>query len=77
MSKGFKVICKISFCVSSTLFTVSQASDNAKEAEDNARKAKSAVKTVLSTITALLNQLGKNSATSSETHLAPATVCMN
>uniref|UniRef100_A0A3Q3G422 Laminin alpha domain-containing protein n=2 Tax=Labrus bergylta TaxID=56723 RepID=A0A3Q3G422_9LABR len=34
------------------------ASDNAKEAEDNARKAKSAVKTVLSTITALLDQLG-------------------
>lgn len=42
------------------LFTVPQASDNAKEAEDNARKAKSAVKTVLSTITALLDQLGKN-----------------
>uniref|UniRef100_A0A8C4DYK9 Laminin subunit gamma-1 n=1 Tax=Dicentrarchus labrax TaxID=13489 RepID=A0A8C4DYK9_DICLA len=34
------------------------ASDNAKEAEDNARKAKGAVKTVLSTITALLEQLG-------------------
>uniref|UniRef100_A0A8D3CQ27 Laminin, gamma 1 n=1 Tax=Scophthalmus maximus TaxID=52904 RepID=A0A8D3CQ27_SCOMX len=34
------------------------ASTNAKEAEDNARKAKSAVKTVLSTITALLDQLG-------------------
>ncbi|TMS01279.1 Laminin subunit gamma-1 [Larimichthys crocea] len=34
------------------------ASDNAKEAEGNARKAKSAVKTVLSTITALLDQLG-------------------
>lgn len=43
------------------MFTVPQASDNAKEAEDNARKAKSAVKTVLSTITALLDQLGKNS----------------
>lgn len=42
-----------------TLLTVLQASDNAKEAEDNARKAKSAVKTVLSTITALLDQLGK------------------
>ncbi|CAB1416631.1 unnamed protein product [Pleuronectes platessa] len=34
------------------------ASNNAKEAEDNARKAKGAVKTVLSTIIALLNQLG-------------------
>lgn len=34
-------------------------------AEDNARKAKSAVKTVLSTITALLDQLGKNTEHSS------------
>lgn len=42
------------------IFVVLQASDNAKEAEDNARKAKSAVKTVLNTITALLDQLGKN-----------------
>lgn len=42
------------------IFVVLQASDNAKEAEDNARKAKSAVKMVLNTITALLDQLGKN-----------------
>lgn len=42
------------------IFVVLQASDNAKEAEDNARKAKGAVKTVLNTITALLDQLGKN-----------------
>ncbi|XP_056149920.1 laminin subunit gamma-1 [Lampris incognitus] len=40
------------------MMMAAMASDNAKEAEDNARKAKSAVKTVLSTITALLEQLG-------------------
>lgn len=44
------------------VFPVLQASDNAKEAEDNARKAKNTVKMVLGTITALLEQLGKNSA---------------
>lgn len=58
-------MCEISLCVASTLFPVPQASDNAKEAEDNARKAKSAVKTVLSTIAALLDQLGKNTKHSS------------
>lgn len=58
-------MCEISLCFASTLFPVPQASDNAKEAEDNARKAKSAVKTVLSTITALLDQLGKNTKHSS------------
>lgn len=45
------------------MFPVPQASDSAKEAEDNARKAKNAVKLVLNNITALLEQLGKNRAT--------------
>ncbi|KAM9789486.1 LOW QUALITY PROTEIN: laminin subunit gamma-1 [Neosynchiropus ocellatus] len=40
------------------MMMATMASENAKEAEDNARKAKGAVKTVLSTITALLEQLG-------------------
>lgn len=44
------------------ILVVLQASDNAKEAEDNARKAKSGVKMVLNTISALLDQLGKNAA---------------
>lgn len=64
-NKGIRVIRKISLCAGITLFTVLQASNSAKEAEDNARKAKSAVKTVLSTITALLDQLGKTRAASS------------
>lgn len=46
--------------VNEQTFVVLQASDNAKEAENNARKAKSAVKMVLSTITSLLEQLGKS-----------------
>ncbi|XP_053739856.1 laminin subunit gamma-1 [Synchiropus splendidus] len=40
------------------MMMAAMASENAKEAEDNARKAKGAVKTVLSTIAALLEQLG-------------------
>lgn len=52
-----------------------QASTNAKEAEDNARKAKSAVKTVLSTIAALLEQLGKRTTMNCGWIVAPLVAC--